>query len=358
MASDDMRTTLVVLYGGRSAEHDVSRVTAAHVLRAVDHATYRVIPVGISRHGDWSIDESLVALLDAGAHELPSELTVGGADTSSSVIAASAAAGSTVVLPLLHGPLGEDGTIQGLLEVLDVPYVGSGVLASSAAMDKGIAKVILAQHGIPQVEWRTLHVDAISPRTIDDVIDFLGLPLFVKPANMGSSIGVSKAKSHEEVRDAIAKASTYDEWIVFEEAANGREIEVAVLGNLRPEASIAGEIIPSREFYDYEDKYVIDGARLEVPAHLDVKASDEVRRLALRAFTALRCEGMARVDFFYEENGRGFLCNEINTIPGFTPISMYPKLWQATGVSYPELVERLVQLALERHRRKRRNTDR
>ena len=358
MASVDMRTTLVVLYGGRSAEHDVSRVTAAHVLRAVDHSAFRVTPVGISRDGEWSIDESLVALLDAGAHGLPAELTVGGASTSSSIIASSAAAGQVVVMPLLHGPLGEDGTIQGLLEVLDVPYIGSGVLASAAAMDKGIAKVILAQHGIPQVEWRTFHVDAISPRIIEEAIDFLGLPLFVKPANMGSSIGVSKAKTYEEVRDAVAKAATYDEWIVFEEAANGREIEVAVLGNLRPEASIAGEIIPSREFYDYEDKYVIDGARLEVPAHLDDEASSEVRRLAIRAFSALRCEGMARVDFFYEENGRGFLCNEINTIPGFTPISMYPKLWQATGVSYSELVEKLVHLAIERHSRKRRNTDR
>ena len=358
MASVDMRTTLVVLYGGRSAEHDVSRVTAAHVLRAVDHSAFRVIPVGISRDGEWSIDESLVALLDAGAHGLPAELTVGGASTSSSIIASSAASGQVVVMPLLHGPLGEDGTIQGLLEVLDVPYIGSGVLASAAAMDKGIAKVILAQHGIPQVEWRTFHVDAISPHIIEEAIDFLGLPLFVKPANMGSSIGVSKAKTHEEVRDAVAKAATYDEWIVFEEAANGREIEVAVLGNLRPEASIAGEIIPSREFYDYEDKYVIDGARLEVPAQLDDEASSDVRRLAIRAFSALRCEGMARVDFFYEENGRGFLCNEINTIPGFTPISMYPKLWQATGVSYSELVEKLVHLAIERHSRKRRNTDR
>ena len=358
MASFDMRKTLVVLYGGRSAEHDVSRVTAAHVLRAVDHSAFRVTPVGISRDGEWSIDESLVALLDAGAHGLPAELTVGGASTSSSIIASSAAAGQVVVMPLLHGPLGEDGTIQGLLEVLDVPYIGSGVLASAAAMDKGIAKVILAQHGIPQVEWRTFHVDAISPRIIEEAIDFLGLPLFVKPANMGSSIGVSKAKTREEVRDAVAKAATYDEWIVFEEAANGREIEVAVLGNLRPEASIAGEIIPSREFYDYEDKYVIDGARLEVPAQLDDEASSEVRRLAIRAFSALRCEGMARVDFFYEENGRGFLCNEINTIPGFTPISMYPKLWQATGVSYSELVEKLVHLAIERHSRKRRNTDR
>jgi D-alanine--D-alanine ligase len=358
MATTDMRTTLVVLYGGRSAEHDVSRVTAAHVLRAVDHAAFRVVPVGISRDGEWSIDESLVALLDAGARGLPTELTVGGASTSSSIIATTAAAGPVVVLPLLHGPLGEDGTIQGLLEVLDVPYVGSGVLASAAAMDKGIAKVILAQHGIPQVEWRTYHIDAITPRIIDEAIDFLGLPLFVKPANMGSSIGVSKAKSHEEVRDAVAKAATYDEWIVFEEAAHGREIEVAVLGNLRPEASIAGEIVPSREFYDYEDKYVIDGARLEVPAQLDAKAAEEVRRLAVRAFGALRCEGMARVDFFYEENGRGFLCNEINTIPGFTPISMYPKLWQASGVAYPQLIDKLVNLAIERHSRKRRNTDR
>lgn len=358
MASTDMRTTLVVLYGGRSAEHDVSRVTAAHVLRAVDHSAFRVIPVGISRDGEWSIDESLVALLDAGAHGLPAELTVGGASTSSSIIASSAAAGQVVVMPLLHGPLGEDGTIQGLLEVLDVPYIGSGVLASAAAMDKGIAKVILAQHGIPQVEWRTFHVDAISPRIIEEAIDFLGLPLFVKPANMGSSIGVSKAKTRQEAITALAKAFEYDEWVLVEEAVTGREIEVAVLGNESPRASVPGEIVPSHEFYDYEDKYIGDGAQLLVPAPLSPEEVVEVQQLAIKIYRALRSDGMARVDFFYEKGKRGFLCNEINTIPGFTPISMYPKLWQASGVTYAELLDELIALALARHAKRRNKTSR
>jgi D-alanine-D-alanine ligase len=274
------------------------------------------------------------------------------------VLSASQAEGRTVVLPLLHGPLGEDGTVQGMLELADVPYVGSGVLGSALAMDKAMAKQVLAHHGIEQARWLGLSEHEIGPSTADTVAARLGLPLFVKPCNMGSSVGVTKAHSVDEVADGISVALTYDDRVVVEEAVAGREIEVAVLGNEVPRASVPGEIVPGHEFYDYEDKYLDDGARLLVPAPLDEREQTEVRRMALQVFSALRCEGMARIDFFYEQNGRGYLCNEANTIPGFTPISMYPKLWQASGLSYPELIDELVGLALERHARRRRNTKR
>jgi D-alanine-D-alanine ligase len=264
----------------------------------------------------------------------------------------------TVVLPLLHGPMGEDGTVQGLLELADVAYVGAGVLGSALAMDKAMAKQVLAANGIAQSRYRAFAEHELTPGMPAALAAELGLPCFVKPANMGSSVGVSKAHSVEELRDAITHALSYDEWVVVEEAVVGREIEVAVLGGLAPEASGVGEIVPGAEFYDYEDKYVTDGAQLLIPAPLTPEQTAEVRALAVRVFQVLRGDGLARVDFFLEEGGRGFLCNEANTMPGFTPISMYPKLWQAAGVSYPELIDRLVDLALERHGRRRRNTKR
>jgi D-alanine-D-alanine ligase len=254
----------------------------------------------------------------------------------------------------LHGPLGEDGTVQGMLEVLGVPYVGSGVLGSSVAMDKAVSKELLAANGLGVAAWRTVRDVDRSTETAAALAEALGLPVFVKPANMGSSIGVSKATTVDAIDTALDEAFGYDEVAVVEEAVLGREIEVAVLGDVQPRASIPGEIVPSHDFYDYDDKYIVDGARLLVPAPLDDGESDEVRTLALEAFRALRCSGMARVDFFYEEGGRGFLVNEINTIPGFTPISMYPKLWEASGVGYAELIDELVQLALERHTRQSR----
>ena len=260
------------------------------------------------------------------------------------------------MLPLLHGPMGEDGTVQGMLELADVAYVGSGVLGSALSMDKAMAKQVLAQHGVPQARWLAFRDGTQAPSTPQQVVDALGLPVFVKPANMGSSVGVTKAKSVEEVATALRVALSYDEWVVVEEAVNGREIEIAVLGNLDPRASVPGEVVPGHEFYDYEDKYVDDGSQLLVPAPLTPDEADEVRAMAVDVFQALRCDGMARVDFFFEEGGRGFLLNEVNTIPGFTPISMYPKLWQAAGVPYPELIDRLVELAVERHGRRRRNT--
>lgn len=266
----------------------------------------------------------------------------------------------TVVFPVLHGPHGEDGTVQGLLELLDVAYVGSGVLGSALSMDKIKAKEMAGAHGIPQARWRGLHSSvAIDTAIQGDVVADLGLPLFVKPANMGSSVGVSKVTQLGDLAAAVALAAQFDEWIVVEEAIVGREIECSVLGNLEPTVSVGGEVISGTEFYDYEDKYD-DGAELVIPAELsDVELSD-MKGWAKRAYQALRCSGLARVDFFLESAGRGWLLNEVNTMPGFTPISMYPKLWEASGVSYPGLVDRLVDLAIERHddRRAHRSTSR
>jgi D-alanine--D-alanine ligase len=363
------RTHVIVLFGGESAEHDVSCVTAAHVLRALDPQKYEVTTVGITRAGEWMLAEDAMAALQRGPDALPERLEASGRPSSLGAVINEARAtnrvgdaSNTVVLPLLHGPMGEDGTVQGVLDLAHVAYVGAGVLGSAVSMDKATTKRVLAAEGVPQPQFVALREDSITgaagPTTIADTVAKLGLPVFVKPANMGSSVGVTKAKSVDEAVAAARAALAYDEWVLFEEAIVGREIEVAVLGNREPRASVAGEIIPGREFYDYEDKYVADGATLLVPAPLSDDEAAHVRGLALRVFRAVRAEGMARVDFFYEEKradgsaGRGFLCNEINTIPGFTPISMYPKLWQATGISYPALLDELIRLAIERHERR------
>lgn len=346
------KTRVVVLFGGESAEHDVSCVTAAHVLRALDPQKYEVSTVGITREGRWV------------QSELPQSPNVkalsatGSATSSNLVFEKTSETESLVVIPLLHGPMGEDGTVQGLLELAHVAYVGSGVLASAVAMDKSVAKQIMSANGIAQQKFLTVRDTDDVNSAIDRAIQELGLPMFVKPANMGSSIGVSKVKTRQEADKALAKAFEYDEWVLIEEAITGREIEVAVLGNESPRASVPGEIVPSHEFYDYDDKYVGDGAQLLVPALLSASEISEVQQLAIKIYRTLRSDGMARVDFFYEEGKRGFLCNEINTIPGFTPISMYPKLWQASGVSYPELIDELIALALARHAKRRNKTSR
>ena len=351
-----------MLYGGQSAEHDVSCVTAAHVLAAIDPAKYRVTPIGISTSGDWALGEAAQAALAAGPDALPSRLDTAGPSVSvTDVIAATSSIPDadeeiTVVLPLLHGPMGEDGTVQGLLELADAAYVGAGVLGSALAMDKAMAKQVLGANGIPQATYRALREPEITPGLPAQLTTELGLPCFVKPSNMGSSVGVTKAHDVEELRDAIEYALTYDEWVVVEEAISGREIEVAVLGGIEPAASVPGEIVPGDEFYSYEDKYVTDGAQLLVPAPLSAADAERVRALAIAVFKVLRCEGLARIDFFFDEGGRGFLCNEANTMPGFTPVSMFPKLWQASGVPYRELIDRLVDLAIARKGRRRRNT--
>jgi D-alanine-D-alanine ligase len=340
------RIHVVVLFGGQSAEHDVSCVTAAHVIKALDSSKYDITAVGITREGKWVVAQPQADVLVADGE--PTSITP--------IVEQARGDARTVIFPLLHGPLGEDGTIQGVIELANIAYVGTGVLGSAVAMDKGVAKQVLHANGIPQPKYVSLREAHVNEAALLHAADTLGLPVFVKPANMGSSVGVSKAHSIDEMRSAVQHALTYDEWVLIEEAVVGREIEVAVLGNVHARASIPGEIIPGNEFYDYADKYIGDGAQLIVPANLTADEVEAVQHLAIVIFHTLRAEGMARVDFFYEQHGRGFLCNEINTIPGFTPISMYPKLWQASGMSYPALLDELIMLALDRFSRRRRNT--
>lgn len=370
-ANANDRVRLVVLFGGRSAEHDVSCVSARHVLAAADPAKYDIEPIGITRAGQWVLAEGAQEALEAGADNMPGHLTADGPTVDALPALAADDTATTVVLPVLHGPMGEDGTMQGLLELAGVPYVGAGVLASALCMDKVACKDHLASHGIPQGAYRWITVDEGEVRRpdgspvsldveIDVCIEQLGLPLFIKPANMGSSVGVSRAVDAAEARAAIELAASYDREVIIEEEIVGREIEISVLGNEDPRASVAGEITPGADFYDYEDKYE-DGADLTIPADLTGAELAEMQRLAIAAYRACKVEGLARVDFFFEDGSRGpgtrgWLINEINTMPGFTPISMYPKMWQASGLDYPSLIDELVQLAIARHERNRRHT--
>ena len=358
------RIRLVVLFGGRSAEHDVSRVSASHVMSAIDPDRYEVVPVGITRDGDWQLAEEAVALM-ADRRSLPPSIDVAGPRADPlALTTADTDARRTVVIPVLHGPNGEDGTVQGLLELAGLPYVGAGVLGSAVAMDKVMAKTILDAHGIPQPRWRAVHVNDLSaPGLAEDLLAELGPVVFVKPANMGSSIGVSRADDVDSVLEALATAARYDELLVVEEGIGSptervRELECGVLGNLSPRASVVGEIVPAADFYDYEDKYADGKALTVIPAEIDDETSRTVRELAVRTFRALRAEGMARVDMFLtpasDPAGSRLLVNEINTLPGFTPISMFPMLWRASGLEYPQLIDELVRLALERHDRRSR----
>jgi D-alanine-D-alanine ligase len=352
------RIRLVVIFGGQSAEHEVSLVTARHVLAATDQDRYEIQPIGITRDGRWVAADDAARALAKGPDALPDALDASGpAAEPLPTLARRGEVERVVAFPLLHGPLGEDGTVQGLLELAGVPYVGCGVLASALAMDKAMAKEVFAQHGIPQARHVALHEndlagEAQAASVLDRLEAELGYPMFVKPANMGSSVGVTKAHDRAELAAALDEARTYDEWLVVEETVVGREIECAVLGNLEPRASLPGEIRPGAEFYDYDDKYANGTAELIIPADLPPRVTEQLQAMAVQAFKALRCEGMARVDFFYEEEGRGLLVNEINTIPGFTPISMYPKMWGASGLAYPDLIDELIRLALERYDRR------
>lgn len=347
-------TRLIVLYGGRSAEHEVSCVSALHVLRAADPDRYDLVPVGIDREGQWFTgDDALEAVR---AVDPPAALTISGTPIEpGDVLGDRARREHTVVFPLLHGPHGEDGTLQGLLEVADVAYVGTGVLGSALAMDKSMARAVVASSGIPQCKWLTFTAldgrDAIAK----EVEGAFGYPVFTKPASLGSSVGISKVTSRSGLDDALDVAFSYDERIVIEEGVTAREIEVAVLGNaiddVSPRASLPGEVVGGG-FYDYTGKYLDNTSTLQVPAELSAEATAEVRNLALEAYRLMRCDGLSRVDFFYEEGGRGWLLNEINTMPGFTPVSMYPQMWQATGMSYRDLIDELVRLAVVRHHRR------
>ncbi len=353
------RIRILLLFGGRSAEHDVSRVTAVAVARALDPARYDVLPVAITTDGRWLFADSAQRAIAAGPAALPAAFEVRGElvgelgelATGRPLVVGSRLGPVDVVFPLLHGPYGEDGTVQGLLELADLPFVGSGVVGSAVGMDKVMMKRALVASGLPIAAYLA-HRDGHDATAFADRVEReLGLPCFVKPANMGSSVGVAKAHDRVELDAAIAAALVFDEWILAEEMVVGREIEVAVLGDDPPETSVPGEIVPGAEFYDYADKYEGGAAELLIPAPLPAERVDEVRDLAGRAFEACRLEAMARVDCFYTE-ARGFLVNEVNTIPGFTPISMYPRLWEASGVSYPELLDRLVELAIARHARR------
>jgi D-alanine-D-alanine ligase len=373
-----------VIYGGRSGEHEVSLASAAAVFKNLDPARYEAVPIKIEKDGRWSlpdhppaIDKAADVIHETHAPQLEAEdrrethlVARPGGDTlvtldPSTRAQEPARSGQVavsgvrldVVFPVLHGPYGEDGTVQGLLELANVPYVGAGVLASAVGMDKAAMKLVFAAKGLPICDYEVVlrrDWQHDERATLQTVVDRLGFPVFVKPANLGSSVGISKAKHVAELRTAIKLAGEFDRKVIVEAAVpKAREIEVAVLGNDEPEASVPGEIIPSGEFYDYEAKYLNAESRDVIPAQLPERLTQEIRLLAVAAFKALDCAGMARVDFLLADDGSGSLyVNELNTIPGFTTISMYSKMWAASGVSYPQLIDRLIALAIERHAEK------
>lgn len=353
-----------VILGGRSGEHEVSLVSAQSVMDAMDKEKYEVIPIGITKEGRWIAGGDPVAALKGLPAEDTHHTALLGDPTQRGLVphdAMQAVERATpvaldVLFPVLHGPYGEDGTVQGLLELADVPYVGAGVLGSALGMDKAVMKDVFKAHGLPVVRYRVYkrrELDREQPRIEAEIERELGYPCFVKPANLGSSVGVSKVHDRSELRPALLLAASYDRKIVVEEGINAREIECSVLGNDEPEASVLGEIIPSNEFYDYNAKYVDGRSELVIPAPLPDALAQRIRQLAIQAFVALDCAGMARVDFLLDRDTLDVYVNEINTIPGFTSISMYPKLWEASGLPYPALIDRLIELALERHEEKR-----
>jgi len=387
-----------ILFGGRSGEHEISLLSAASVFKAIDQDKYEVVPIGITKEGKWLTASDAERLLHGkageGARRTQHQLRAG--DPEATPAAAVLQSGEAVVVPpephkgtgltpfqadqparrasdrainvdvifpVLHGTFGEDGTIQGLLELADIPYVGAGVLGSAAGMDKDIMKALFRASGLPIVKHVTiLRSDWESaPKKVQKLVETkLKYPVFVKPANLGSSVGISKARERKELGPAIDEAAKFDRKIVIEEGVGGkknkaREIECSVLGNDKPQASILGEIVPSAEFYDYTSKYLDEGSQLIIPAKLTKSEIKNVQELAIAGFRAVDCSGLARVDFLMDPKSRKIYLNEINTMPGFTSISMYPKLWAASGVTYPELIERLIQLGIDRHQEKKRN---
>lgn len=313
-----MKKRLAVIYGGRTGEHEVSVRSAKSILAALDRSKYDIAEYFITKEGKW---QPKPILPEPGANDFD------------------------VVFPVLHGTFGEDGTIQGLLEMADLPYVSSGVLASSASMDKEMTKRLCRERGLPVAEYVVLRRGS---RDTTSACDHLPFPMFVKPANLGSSVGISKVRDRDELWKAIELAQQFDSKIIVERGIVGREFECSVMGNDRPVAAIPCEVLPSRDFYDYEDKYLLDQARTELPARLSAEHTEEIRRLAVECYRAVECEVMARVDFLMEAAAGKVYINEINTIPGFTSISMFPKMWEYAGVPYSELLDRLIGLALER----------
>ncbi len=364
------KLTVAVIFGGRSGEHEVSLDSAASVLEAIDRAKYEVLPIGITREGRWIAAGDPLAALRSGHPNgdtctavLPGDPTAPGLiqlDASAGGVPASgrpaAPARIDVVFPVLHGTYGEDGTIQGLLELAGVAYVGSGVLGSAVGMDKPTMKRLFQHAGLPLVPYLSLRkADWTTRRAelLEQVADLLGFPVFVKPANLGSSVGVTRVKGPAALAPAVALAFEYDRTVIVEEGLDVRELECGVLGNDAPEVSVVGEVIPKREFYDYEAKYTPGLTEVVIPAQVPREVSESLREMALRAFRALDAAGLARVDFFLEKRSGRLYINELNTMPGFTRTSMYPKLWAASGLSYPELIDRLLTLALERAAEKR-----
>lgn len=366
-----------VIFGGRSAEHDVSLRSALTIMSALSESGHQIVPIGITREGQWLTSGdpmgelqagSPLFAIDAGQEREPGRveaavetLSLRARQAASGLVPSNGWSGEIdVIFPALHGPMGEDGTVQGLFELAGTPYVGAGVLASSVAMDKALCKQVLAQAGIPQAPWITTRRRDWEARPAD-VLDVaereLGYPCFVKPANLGSSIGISKARDREGLIEALDEACLHDRRIVIEKGIDARELEVSVLGNDEPVASVVGEIVPGEkhEFYDYEAKYVDDDAELLIPADIPEETAHLVRSLAIASFKEIDGAGIARVDFLLDRHSGDVYLNEVNTLPGFTSISMYPKLWEATGVPISELVDRLLQLAIERFDERRGN---
>ena len=360
MTTEKKRLRVGVLFGGRSGEHEVSLASAASVIKGLDPEKYEAVPIGISKEGHW--------LVGAGAQKMLPEVLKSGhrvvlpADpgAASLVPLGDSRAGSLrvdVVFPVLHGTFGEDGTVQGLLELAGLPYIGAGVLASAVGMDKDVQKRLYKQAGLPVVVWLAApraDWEKSRGKVLQDVAKKFRFPLFVKPATLGSSVGMTKVHQRKELPAALDLAGEFAQKILVERAIVGREIEVSVLGNADPKASVPGEIVPHREFYDYAAKYLEEGTKLIIPAKLTGAQTRRIQNYAVRAFQAIDCTGMARVDFFLEKRTGRALLNEVNTIPGFTSISMYPKLWEASGLSFRELVDRLIELALEQHAEKAR----
>lgn len=359
-----------LIYGGKSGEHDVSLQTAMAVMKAVDFTKYEVVPFYISKKGEWKSGAPLLAPVaskevltfssgDSANAPVTNALApiFGAVQTKGDVTIASAAAAGTkegidVIFPLLHGTFGEDGTIQGLLEMANIPYVGAGVLASAVGMDKVMMKKVFAQEGLPQCIFRHFTRTEWEKNRAYHLVELetaIGYPCFVKPANLGSSVGISKARNQEELIQAVSFAFQYDRKVIIEENIDAREIEVAVLGNDEPQASVVGEIVSSNEFYDYKAKYVDGKSAMVIPADIPAETAEQVRQLALQAFLAVDGSGLSRVDFFLGKADQKIYINEINTMPGFTPYSMYPLLWQESGKPYSELLDDLIRLAIERH---------
>jgi D-alanine-D-alanine ligase len=356
------RIRIAVLFGGQSDEHDVSIRSAQTVMDAIDPQRYDAVPIGITRQGQWIVDGDPMAALIEASDELSLDTSaecsaIGEIEAVAPVAGAFALTNGErepidIVFPVLHGPFGEDGSVQGLLEIAGVPYVGSGVLGSAVAMDKAMTKYVLTQAGIPQLPWQLVTRRDIQDHTdlvVDRIADSIGFPCFTKPANLGSSVGIARSGNRDDLVAALHEAAYYDRRVVIERGIDAREIELSVLGNEEPIASVGGEIVPRGGFYDYAAKYLEDSTDLIIPAKLDPGTLGFLQEMAIDAFRALDLAGLARADFFIERTTDQVYLNEINTLPGFTSISMYPMLWEASGIPIRELIDRLVGLALDRH---------